>query len=216
MQNNINLAIFNILNVIRHKKFRTITEYERGRLEECLPEISPRLYKQLIEIINQTKFKNVDTFSLDNILEYLQNTEHALVEVPVSGNLSMKIEKYHSRIPRLDFYNVDDYEKLFDDVKILKSVFIEENNVTEAYYKVHHNILKLLLPENYEITGILLRILADCTDSIYIPLNLFIKNFDLLKNMRGYFRYVAIYMKKNIDKDVEKLISVLYKSFKSE
>ena len=110
---------------------------------------------------------------------------------------------------------MDNHENLFNEVRVLKSIFIEESsNVTEPYYNVEDEILKILLPNNYEITEILLRIMADATDSIFIPLNLFIRNFDLLKKKRGYFRYVAVYMGKNISKDTEKMINRLYKSFK--
>ena len=217
----VNLILYNILNVIRHKKFRWGTDYELERLEKVLPFVEDeRLRKQVSEVIKQIKLDDdnyyIDSFTLDNILEQLKDTKSALVEIPVSGNLSMKLEKQNpSRIPRLDFYTVNNNESLFGDAKILKSIFIEENrNVTEPYYKVDDEILKILLPENYEITEILLRIIADSTDSIYIPLNLFIKNFDLLKNKRGYFRYVSVYMGKNIDKDTKKLTNRLYNSFK--
>ena len=213
MADKINLVLYNILNVIRHKKYRRATDYELERLEGVLSSITDvRLHKHVSELIKQIKLNSIDSFSLDNILEHLDGTKSALVEIPVSGNLSMKLEKeFPSRIPRLDFYIVKNYETLFGEAKILKSIFIEENgNITEPYYKVEDEILKILLPENYEITEILLRIIADSTDSIYIPLNLFIKNFDLLKNKRGYFRYVSVYMTKN----VEKLTNRLYHSFK--
>ena len=210
-----NLVIYNILNVIIHKKFRKASDYELERLEETLPRITDKkLFNYLIDIIKQIRSNNIDSFSINNILDYLKskNVSSALVEIPVS---STKIEKNKSnRIPRLDYYFLDDYTKLFGDAKILKSIFIEESEVNEPYYMVDDSLLKILVPYNYEMQEILVRIMADATDSVYIPLTLFIRNFDLLKSDRGYFRYVSVYATRGVDKDIEKLSRKLYESFK--
>ena len=108
MADKINLVLYNILNVIRHKKFRRVTDYELERLERVLPKISDStVYRHVGDVIKQAKLDDIhiDSFSLDNILEHLEGTQSALVEIPVSGNLSMKLEKQNpSRIPRLDFF----------------------------------------------------------------------------------------------------------------
>lgn len=182
--------IYNIFHIILHKKFFEINSNERQILEHELNYITDENISKRIEEILQNK--NLQKSSIFSFFKSKFTNRPIKIQ---RNNIEIKLSKHYNqfRNPRLDFY-ISDEKKLYPNVQILKSLYIELSDIHQLpHYFVDNKILKVLLNETSKLDIVYFIIFSQCSDSLFLPYSIFIDNFDILKENKSLFRYISVY-----------------------
>ena len=224
-------VIFNTLNIILHKKTRHFSIDEIITLEREIEKLGNcKISKRVSKLLDMLKRgQPVPSHLIKEVcsLETLKGTPVRPMEIK-TDNFEVKLINLKFRIPSLDFY-VCGANDLTEEMGILCSVCVVQNDtIATPHFMVHKEVcdknLYAYVNNGKALDIQLLIILSQCSDSLFLPLEMFIDCFDVLKMHRARFRYISVYGCKSkelpehdklISEDsTDKIISELYSNFK--